>query len=143
MTHKNLVTGATGTIGKALIKALLEKKTAFIAAVHDTETAREKLGADVELVSFNFKYANTFEAATEGVTKVFLLGPPLNTRLEELLTPFIDFLKSKEIIRVVYVAALGLEHPKALPFHTNIIAKLDKDNFDYTILKPSFFCTEF
>ena len=73
MTHKILVTGATGTIGKALIKALLEKKTAFIAAVRDTETAREKLSADVELVSFNFKYANTFEAQLRALQKYFYL----------------------------------------------------------------------
>jgi len=44
-------------------------------------------------VTFAFEDATTFEAATKNVTKVFLLGPPLNTNLEALLTPFISYLK--------------------------------------------------
>lgn len=143
MTEKILITGATGTIGNALVKALLEKNATFVAAVRNPEAAREKLGPDVDMVTFAFKDATTFEAATKGITKVFLLGPPIVTNLEELLTPFINFLKSKSIIRVVYVGALGLEHVKELPFHTNLIAKLKDDDFNYTILKPSFFSQNF
>ncbi len=109
MSNKILVTGATGTIGKAVVKTLKAEKASFVAAVRNKVTASEKLGDDVELVTFDFEDATTYEAAIEGVDKVFLLGPPLVTTLDTLLTPFIDFLKKKEINRVVYVGSFGME----------------------------------
>jgi uncharacterized protein YbjT (DUF2867 family) len=63
--------------------------------------------------------------------------------LDSLLTPFIDFLKGKEIKRVVYVGSLGMEKMAELPFHVILTEKLKRDGFDYTILKPSFFAQNF
>jgi uncharacterized protein YbjT (DUF2867 family) len=74
---------------------------------------------------------------------VFLLGPPLVTNLDSLLTPFIDFLNRKSIKRVVYVGSLGMEKLADLPFHVLLTEKLKRDGFDYTILKPSFFAQNF
>ncbi|MBC7933812.1 MAG: SDR family oxidoreductase [Rhizobacter sp.] len=143
MSNKILVTGATGTIGKAVVKALLQQNKSFVAAVRNAATASEKLGNEVDLVTFDFDDPTTFEAATNGVDKVFLLGPPLVLTLDKLLTPFIDFLNTKGIKRVVYVGALGMEKLTDLPFHVNIIQKLKDESFDYTILKPSFFAQNF
>jgi uncharacterized protein YbjT (DUF2867 family) len=143
MNRKILVTGATGTIGKAVVTALKDEKASFVAGVRNKAMAAEKLGADVELVSFDFEDPVTYEAATEGVDTVFLLGPPLVTNLDSLLTPFIDFLKRKSIKRVVYVGSLGMEKLAALPFHVLLTEKLKRDGFEYTILKPSFFAQNF
>lgn len=143
MSSKILVTGASGTIGKAVVTALKNEKVNFVAGVRNKATALEKLGADVNLVTFDFEDPSTYEAATEGVDKVFLLGPPLVTNLDSLLSPFIDFLKNKEIKRVVYVGSLGMELMPDLPFHVIVTDKLKKDGFDYTILKPSFFAQNF
>ncbi len=143
MSNKILVTGATGTIGKAVVKTLKAEKASFVAAVRNKVTASEKLGDDVELVTFDFEDATTYEAAIEGVDKVFLLGPPLVTTLDTLLTPFIDFLKKKEINRVVYVGSFGMEKLADLPFHVILTEKLKRDGFAYTILKPSFFAQNF
>ena len=143
MNKKILVTGATGTIGKAVVTALKNEKASFVAGVRSTATASEKLGADVALVPFDFEDPSTYETATDGVDMVFLLGPPLVTNLDSLLTPFIDFLKKKEIKRVVYVGSLGMEKLADLPFHVILTEKLKKDGFDYTILKPSFFAQNF
>jgi uncharacterized protein YbjT (DUF2867 family) len=143
MNRKILVTGATGTIGKAVVTALKDEKASFAAGVRNKATAAEKLGADVELVSFDFEDPATYGAATEGVDKVFLLGPPLVTNLDSLLTPFIDFLNRKSIKRVVYVGSLGMEKLADLPFHVLLTEKLKRDGFEYTILKPSFFAQNF
>jgi len=142
MTNKILVTGATGTIGKAVIKSLKAKQASFVAGVREKETAKDKLdGAD--LVKFDFSDASTFEEATTDIDRVFLLGPPLVLNLVELLTPFIDFLKRKKIMKVVYLSALGLEHVKELPFHSILEKKLSDEGFDFTILKLSFFAQNF
>jgi uncharacterized protein YbjT (DUF2867 family) len=143
MSKKILVTGATGTIGKALTKALAVEKASFVAGVRNKEKAASILPSDVNLVSFDFEDTSTFESATEGVDKVFLLGPPMVMNLHSLLSPFIDFLKAKGITRVVYVSALGMEELRDLPFHTITVEKLKKEEFDYTILKPSFFAQNF
>ena len=93
MSNKILVTGATGTIGKAVITALINEGKSFVAGVRDQSTASEKLGKNVALVTFDFEDPSTYEGAINGVDKVFLLGPPLVTNLDQLLIPFIDFLK--------------------------------------------------
>ncbi len=138
-----MVTGATGTIGKALIKKLVESGAGFKAAVRDSEKGRAAFGEGVELAEFDFSDPASFDTATEGIDRVFLLGPPMVLNLDSLLIPFIDHLKAKGINRVVYLAALKLEEVKELPFHEIIIEKLRKEGFDYTVLKPSFFAQNF
>lgn len=143
MRKKILVTGATGTLGKALIKSLQEKNVAFVAGVRNPAEATSKLGAGVPTVGFDFAKPETFEAATSEVDRVFLLAPPLNTSADALLKPFIQHLKVSGIKKVVYISALGLELVKELPFHTLIAKQLEEGDFDYTILKPSFFAQNF
>jgi uncharacterized protein YbjT (DUF2867 family) len=145
MSQKILVTGATGTIGKALIKSLQTKNTTFMVGVRNKGLAKEKLPNvnAKDMVEFDFSNATTYEKATEGVDKVFILGPPLVVTLVDLVSPFIDFLKIKNITRVVYISALGSDKLTDMPFHTILSQKLMDDGFNYTILKPSFFSQNF
>ena len=142
MQDKILVTGATGTIGQAVIKSLQNKNSSFIAGVRDTEKAKKKIPG-APLITFDFADASTYEKATEGVNQVFLLGPPLVLNLVELISPFIEFLRRKNILRVVYISALGLEKIKELPFHAILAQKLIDEGFDYTIVQLSFFSQNF
>jgi uncharacterized protein YbjT (DUF2867 family) len=143
MSAKILVTGATGTIGKSLVKNLSERGASFVAGVRNLAEAREKLAPGASLVAFDFSKPETFESATQGVDRVFLLGPPMVFELAELLRPFIEFLKEKGIQKVVYLAALGLEAIPELPLHQQTIDRLEREGFDYTVLKPSFFAQNF
>jgi uncharacterized protein YbjT (DUF2867 family) len=114
-----------------------------VAGVRNPAQAREKLAPDAPLAAFDFSRPETFESATQGVDRVFLLGPPMVPGLADLLRPFIEFLKRKGIQRVVYLAALGLEAIPELPLHQQTIARLEREGFDYTVLKPSFFAQNF
>lgn len=144
MATKILVTGATGAIGKALIKDLQEKNIAFLAGTRNVEESKAKLGSSEELVSFSFDNPATFEAATAGVDKVFLLGPAMVLEMDHLINPFLDFLKSKGILRVVYLSALKSDQMGPdMTFHLKTEAKLANDGFDYTILRASFFAQNF
>jgi uncharacterized protein YbjT (DUF2867 family) len=143
MEKKILVTGATGTLGRALVKSLKEKQASFSVAVRDPKAATGKLGSYVDAVPFDFAKPETFAKATENVGRVFLLAPPLNTSVEALLTPFINHLKTVGIKKVVYISALGIDLIPSLPFHSIIIKKLEDTGFDYTILQPSFFAQNF
>ncbi len=144
MAEKILVTGATGTVGSAVVEALRAKGAAFVAASRDVEKAKQKLGADVDVVAFEFENPATYAAATADVTKVFLVGPPLNTEMDALLTPFIHFLQEAGINRVVYLSAAGAEIlAEAMPFHTNLENLLKDEGFALTILRPTFFAQNF
>jgi uncharacterized protein YbjT (DUF2867 family) len=139
MEKKILVTGATGTIGKALTKALTEMKTNFIAGTRDVA----KLPEGISGIHFDFEDAKTFDHATNGVDRVFLLAPPLNTQADTLLTPFINYLDNKNIKHVVYVSAMEIEALPRMPFHTNVIKLLLSKGFNITVLQPSFFAQNF
>lgn len=140
---KILVTGATGTNGKALIKRLNELKADFRIGVRNQEKA-EKLFPGSQIAQFDFSDPNTYENAVQNVDKVFLLGPPLTLKVDELLNSFIDFLNEKGIKRVVYFSAFGSDKMgSSLDFHIKIEEKLKNDGFDYTILRPSFFAQNF
>ncbi|MCZ8353639.1 MAG: SDR family oxidoreductase [Cyclobacteriaceae bacterium] len=139
MEKKILVTGATGTIGKALIKALTEQKANFVAATRDVNKLPQKVNA----IAFDFEDASSFAKATADVDRVFLLAPPLNTKADDLLIPFIEHLEQEKIKRVVYVSALEIDALPSMPFHANTIKLMQSKGFELTVLQPSFFAQNF
>lgn len=140
---KILVTGATGTNGKALINKLNELKADYVIGTRNPEQAQQLFPGSA-ITAFDFGNPSTFENAVQNVDKVFLLGPPLTLKIDELLDPFIDFLNEKGIKRVVYFSALASDKMgTTLDFHFKIENKLKADGFDYTILRPTFFAQNF
>jgi uncharacterized protein YbjT (DUF2867 family) len=144
MAGKILVTGATGTVGSAVVQALAAKGADFVAAARDAGKTAAKLGPGVAAVAFDFADPATYQAATQDVEKVFLLGPPIDPDMDQLLTPFVHFLKEKGISRVVYLSAFGVEKAAdVMPFHANLEQLLGEGGFDLTILRPTFFAQNF
>jgi uncharacterized protein YbjT (DUF2867 family) len=140
---KILVTGATGTNGKALINKLHALQADFVIATRKPNQAND-LFKDSQIVTFDFANQSTYENAVKDIDRVFLLGPPLTLKVDELMIPFIDFLNEKGIKRVVYLSALKSDKMGVdIDFHQKIEQKLKKEEFDYTILKPSFFAQNF
>jgi uncharacterized protein YbjT (DUF2867 family) len=141
---KILVTGATGTVGSSVIRSLAHIKADFVAGVRDQAKAKDKLGAATPLVKFDFADLGTYSTATQGVDRVFLVGPPLDYSLDKLLAPFIDYLKSKHIYRVVYLSAFGVDKiVNELTFHKVVEEKLKIDGFQLTVLRPTFYAQNF
>jgi len=141
---KILVTGATGTVGSSVVKSLAHINADFVAGIRDHAKAKEKLGVAAPLVSFDFADSRTFAAATKGIDRVFLIGPPLDYTLDKLLAPFIDYLKSQNILRVVYLSAFGVDKiSNELTFHKVVEEKLKADGFKLTTLRPTFFAQNF
>ncbi len=141
---KILVTGANGTVGRQVVATLQEKNIDYLAGVRDLEKSKEILGADSKLIHFDFEDETTFANATEDVTGVFLLAPPLTPNVVDLVSSFIDYLKKIKLTNVTYMGAFGMEDLEdKIPVHGAIIEKLKAKNFDLTILKPSFFSQNF
>ncbi|NEN25673.1 SDR family oxidoreductase [Cryomorpha ignava] len=145
MSAKILITGATGTIGKSLVKQLQASKVDFIAGTRDVNKAQTTLNLmEDQCVKFDFTDEKSFERALENVDRVFILGPPLTFNLDRILKSFVDYLNQKSINRVVYLSAFGNESLGGdLAFHAIMESYLKERNFKYTILQPSFFSQNF
>jgi uncharacterized protein YbjT (DUF2867 family) len=94
-----LITGATGNVGKAIIKSFsyeqLDMK--LIAGVRNYQKEKEKLNEfNVSLVEFDFENSQTFHSALKGIDTLFLLRPPQLADVEKYFKPLIDAIKKKQ-----------------------------------------------
>lgn len=69
MVNKILVTGATGNIGKNIVRFLKEKKVNFAAASNDKKIE------GVETVSVNYAEPTSLEKAMKGISTLFMVLP--------------------------------------------------------------------
>jgi uncharacterized protein YbjT (DUF2867 family) len=141
------VTGATGTVGSAVVQALLDQGETVKAASRHPEKSREqfgdrRIGDQIEAVHFDYEDISTFKEAA-GTDGVFLLGPPMYPNLFKLVAPFADYLAAKGPQRVVYLSAYGMEDLKELPFHAQMEEKLQEGNLDWRVVRPGFFMQNF
>jgi dihydroflavonol-4-reductase len=66
-----MVTGATGKVGNAVARRLVERGDDVVALVRDSAAADEALPADVKLVQGDVTIPETIEPAMEGIDGVF------------------------------------------------------------------------
>ncbi|MEM7549519.1 MAG: SDR family oxidoreductase [Bacteroidota bacterium] len=138
---KYFITGSTGTIGKSTVGALIEKGEKVIAATRNPKEYQLASENQTSAVYFDYKEPDTFKAVNKA-DAVFLLGPPLDTSLFELVSPFLDYLEQHGPNRVVYLSANGIE-TESMPFHVKMEQKLKDSQLDWTILRPGFFMQNF
>lgn len=133
MTRTVLITGATGTVGSALLRALNGRDATVRAA------ARSPPGEDPadEWVAFDFERPETWGAALDGVDGLFLLRPPQLSRVGPI-TSFVDAAVRVGVARCVVLSVLGAERNPLLP-HRRIERHVADSGLDWTFLRPSFF----
>jgi uncharacterized protein YbjT (DUF2867 family) len=84
MTDPILVTGATGTQGNAVARALLARGHRVRALTRDPgkEAARTLAGLGAELVSGDFEDPETLRKAADGTAAVFAMGTPYEAGMD-------------------------------------------------------------
>lgn len=100
-----IVTGATGTIGKDVVKELRGLSARVKVVVRDPEKARTVLG-NVEIARGDLADRASLEAAFKGGAKLFLLGPASPTQVADGHNA-IEAAKAAEITHVVRLSAIG------------------------------------
>jgi len=140
---KYLVTGATGTIGSEVVKSLIKKGLSVRAASRHPDKSKALFSDQAEHVYFDYEDSSTFSNILDDVEGVFVLGPPINPNLFDLIEPFVDFIIKKGNKRVVYLSSYKAEILDELPFHKQMEDKLKSSNLDWRIIKPGFFAQNF
>lgn len=139
-----LVTGATGTIGAEVVKALASRPNITVrAAVRDP--AKAKLAAGVEAVKLDWDAPETYASALRGVDSVFLLTPFVNTAVE-YTRALVEAAKSSGTVKkIVKLSATGVNADSFQlgRWHYEAERLVEGSGLAWVALRPNFFMTNF
>ena len=131
-----LITGASGNIGREVLKHTMATGTNIRAAYQDASKADAPSGVEVATVDFN--QPGTLKAALQGVDRVFLVGPP-SAQLALLEQKAVDVIRHAGIKQLVKLSAMG---GRAATFPRQHAASEDyirSTGIPYTFLRPNGF----
>jgi len=140
MKNKILITGATGNIGKEIIKLLKAKNANFVAGITDGETIE-----DVETVIADFADKASLEKAMQDIETLFMVLPnhPDMLKWGENI---IDAAKNSGIKHIVRSSGSLADIDSDLLIE-QLLAKTDKylieSGINHTFTAPSFFMQNF
>lgn len=130
-----LVTGATGNVGREVVRALVARGMCVRAATRGLAKTTEG-SAGVATVRLDFADPTTFDAA-DGVRAVFLVRPPAISDTKHTLVPFIDEARRRGVEQVVFLSVAGAAHNILVPHHA--VERHLAPTRGWTILRPGFF----
>lgn len=139
---KILITGATGNIGREVIRFLLEGNPSdeIYAGVRNVSKAQDEFGKypGLKYRLFDFENPETFKQAFEGIDRVFLLRPPHISDTDRYFKPLIAKMKAVGVRDVLFLSVQGAEKSKIIP-HNQIERLIIESNLNYIFLRPSYF----
>jgi uncharacterized protein YbjT (DUF2867 family) len=136
--QKVLVTGATGVLGRAIVKSAVDAGLAVLQGVRNPS----KADPTSEAVHFDYGDPSTISPALEGISALVLMAPPLAANAPALLGPVVKAAKGAGVPHVVLISAFGVNHNEQAPMR--IVEHLVIDSgVPYTILRPNFFMENF
>ncbi|KJA18757.1 hypothetical protein HYPSUDRAFT_69673 [Hypholoma sublateritium FD-334 SS-4] len=133
-----LVTGATGRVGRCLIKRLHAAKQPILLA-----TRSGSFDEPHKAVKFDWFDGKTYEApfdVVSAIDKVFLIQPAVSDPLV-YLKPFVELAITKGVKRFVYVSSSALEAGDMV--HGKVHEYLARRGVDYYVLRPTTFTENF
>ncbi len=142
MKGKILVTGATGVVGREVVKALAKRGQKVLAATRYPEKYASPKLASVEYVHFDFTNDQGSQHLFREVDRLFLATPPLGDEECELAIRLIDQARQQEVKQIVRLSAMGVEENEA-SHHRAAEKYLEESGVAFTVLRPNFFMQNF
>jgi len=139
-----LVTGATGTNGVEVIKALSAAGEPTRALVRDPQKAARLLPQNTQLFRGDMDASGSLEAAMEDIEKVFLLCP-VSPKQVELEANVVDAAKKAGVRHLVKFSVLHASPTSAstlLRWHAQTEQHIRASNIPFTFLRPNVFMQE-
>lgn len=142
MADKILVTGAAGTVGRQVVRNLVDEGVKVVAAVHSPETvASLDWPQEVEIVRFDWEETETWNRVIPGVDRVMLIAPPVSPA-HRLLVPAIDFFHREGVWKFVLLSILGIEYAPEAPLRQTEV-HLERTGTTNTFLRANWFMQNF
>lgn len=137
-TEPVLVTGATGNVGREVVKALHALGYRARATVLNTQDAANVHPEAAERVLFEFGKAETYPAAFDGVKKLFLMRPPAISDVKTFIKPVIDYAAEVGVKQIAFLSLMGVEKRSYVP-HYKVEKFMQASGVPYTFLRAGFF----
>lgn len=143
MQQTILVTGATGTVGREVIKQLsMVEGVRVRAGVHSVIKGENlKRLPDVELVEIEFTDPESLHAAFTHADKLFLITPFTDNQVE-MAKKLVDEAKEAGVKHIVKLSALGADEEPGLQlgrWHKEIEEYVVQSGIPFTFLRPASF----
>lgn len=136
-----LVIGATGTVGRELLRLLSGRGVQVRALVRHPEKAASIEAPGVEIVPGDLAQAETLNAVLKGIEKVFLLTPS-SLQQVELEGNLVDAARRSGVKHIVKLSSLGAREnsPIAMSrWHWQAEKLVKQSGIPYTFLRPQSF----
>ena len=136
-----VVFGATGTIGKPLVDALLAKGAAVRAVTGNPENLASLEAKGCAAVVADFDDQDALARACEGATKVFLVTPA-HLNMRRWKANVIDAAAKAGVKHMVMSTGLGASPKARLTFglwHSESQELLKSSGMDWTLIQPTYF----
>ena len=136
-----LITGASGNIGRELIRRLSEAGTPYRAGLHSPGKAAElKLPANSSAVEFDFTRPETMRAAMAGIERLFLLSPS-GPEMAEREIEAVELAGEAGVRHVVKLSAFGAQTDGFMlgRLHRESEKHVLASGLAYTFLRPNTF----
>lgn len=138
-----LITGATGNVGRELIRFLSEQRDPDLA-IHAAVRKPEKVKAEflafpkLQYRPFDFEDTTSIASAFREIDILFLLRPPHISQVERYFTPLLQAAREAGIQKVVFLSVQRAEKSSIIPHH-----KIEKlilaFGFQYIFVRPGYF----
>jgi uncharacterized protein YbjT (DUF2867 family) len=134
-----LITGASGSVGKAVLREAIRKESK-IGAMYRSKEEAAKAPSGCEPVLADYSDRQSLRNALDGVSSVYVVCSPI-PQLVELESNMLDVCKEAGVKHVVLNSALGAgDFAKSFPsWHRKVEDKLKAMGMSYTILRPNGF----
>ena len=134
-----LVTGCSGTVGRAVLEEVRKTAKPFKAMYRSETEARKNPGKGTTVIA-DFSDKDSLRRALVEVDSVFLVCSPI-PELVELESNAINACRESGVRHVALNSALGAEdYPKSFPsWHRQVEDRLRASGLGYTIFRPNSF----
>lgn len=140
-----LITGATGTVGKELVKQLASPEEPIRVMVRERSKANSIAFPGANIVEADFGRPDSLDPVFSGISKAFLLAPPAENQTV-MEAAFIDRAARSDIKHIVKLSALGAapDSPsRLLRHHAESERRIVETGIPYTFLRPGPFMQNF
>ncbi|MGE4291189.1 MAG: SDR family oxidoreductase [Desulfovibrio sp.] len=136
-----LVTGATGNVGGAALKALLDKGADVVAAVHDPAGADALRAAGAEVRHMDLADPESMAQALEGVERLFFILP-LHEEMRRWGSGLVHAAREAGVSLIVRSSSMGADanaHYQLGKLHGGVDAEIEASGIPHVVLRPCTF----